>query len=637
MLGRPNRSRDERRTSDMAKHKDPYLMYLDEVIENQEEDFKHSTETDAKYFKLIDKNNRERNNLLTDISRREQANDRLYHKENLNLFSKMKDDVKYIRDRGNKGLVDAIKEQFYRFKRAPFWTTFTVLSKAAWNITSGVLFGFGKKQDSVKSAIKEQTEFMRTGQIRAQNNMFTRLFRRGIVGNLAAGAASITGMGRRAAQRGEDRAAEGGRASFRENLARKLFGRDIVRRNIAQGGNKEKESLRIAKKDSKHLEAIMANTFSITGAMNSKFKTPHQLALEENYRKLIEATEGTNLLLEDMNSRQEKDGRPKGGALSAISALFSAQGVKRIGGMILSTFTNALRWAGPALMKMLPRLLVFAPLAKVGAVALITTGIYRFVIRPIIGAFDNLFGTSIGESIDNAFSWLGDKIFGGIRSTFRWIGDRMSDIGSWLTTQLARVPIIGRFFGSTEPDPIEEPSRFQAFRKAYSDAAKDMYSGVLTSFGNATNSFTESYREMGSNLARSTLNLGNRMMEAVTTFDGDYRRAASSMINSIRDTGSNMVSGVRNFFSRGNDEQDEPNEPTVSSVLNLVGDNEEVQRQREIYLELSRELRRSNNRMIQELEAIRMSSQTTASGILAGEPVHRMEDATLNFDFMGVN
>lgn len=126
------------------------------------------------------------------VSDSERVHQNRLHHENTLYYQGIINAITGLGEQNRRSFVNAIYLNYQSFLRHPMWSTFTALNqyliKPIARLGMGVLFGFGKKTDTdrIVDAIKEQTEFMKTGANR-DPSMLQQLFRRGAVGFLVGG------------------------------------------------------------------------------------------------------------------------------------------------------------------------------------------------------------------------------------------------------------------------------------------------------------------------------------------------------------------------------------------------------------------------------------------------------------------
>lgn len=351
--------------------------------------------------------------------------------------------------------MSAIKDSYLRFTKAPIFTTLkTLFNVGVKPVLSGIktfLFGSGQKEKSTTEAVKDQTQFLRTGFIKDQSSFLGRFMERGLLKSLGSGAiTALTGAGRGMSQRAEEKKAQGETLNWLEKFSQKTFnqfdrldvnqrddGESIYQTSLLQD---VKKKIGVGNK-SNHSNLQNLLSFISTGQFKQEQHDQKMLGMTG---ELIEHGQTANEQRHDHEHyRRLRENREGGGGTTsaAMGGLIGS-----LIGFTTGTLLPMVKQFGAWMVTNGVRMLITAPLAKVVGAGVLVGVMSKYFLMPIVDWFDDKFQTEIGDTIRRAFSWL---------------GERFADLGWWLSAKLSKVPVIGRFFSERPEDvvPLQSQKR----------------------------------------------------------------------------------------------------------------------------------------------------------------------------------
>lgn len=202
-----------------------------------------------------------------------------YHNEDMWYNARMIDMMSNSNGSGGRGIVLAVKNFF----RMPIFNTLASIGRTMTGLTRRVLFG--KEESSTQKIVKaitDQTQFLRTGTILADDGIWSRIMNKGILNAattaIGRGAMGLVGVNRSKAQDAENRMSLGHDVTGgRMRLSSYLFG-DKVDKKSRQGGiisnvQNAKENATIFVKGNVYLMVeggdLVVDSKSLSDAINS--------------------------------------------------------------------------------------------------------------------------------------------------------------------------------------------------------------------------------------------------------------------------------------------------------------------------------------------------------------------------------
>lgn len=185
--------------------------------------------------------------LLEGLQLEEQAAANQRHHESVIQMGQLMNTIQESSSRFQFTFLESMQFQYRMFMRHPIWNSITRLldptKSPVFRTLTGLLFGFKEEKsvdEKILDAIKQQTEFLRTGEIGPSRGALGRFFQQGAIRSILGGVLNAyTGIGRGAAQEREDQRARGEDVAggLRGLLTDRMFGGspDIVRRGRASG------------------------------------------------------------------------------------------------------------------------------------------------------------------------------------------------------------------------------------------------------------------------------------------------------------------------------------------------------------------------------------------------------------------
>lgn len=267
---------------------------------------------------------------LEDLMLRSQMFETRMHNEHFLYYRSLIGEVRNLGTTNRDNFFEGLILQYRNFMRHPVWNSLRILAdrvlRPLANMVTGVLFGFKKQMsdtDRIVQAIEKQTEFQRTGRIEADGNMFTRLFRTGIVNSAIRSAIDIGSYGNvgiNAAQQAREKKARGEDVTITDKLAMRWFGQYADFFDTKQNDDNSISSLvDINTRTNDILISKFDEMISVLGNTQAKQTSAYQdqLSIEEMQTFML------------MNAIMEAKDKQLESAYYVIGALTSLQDIER--------------------------------------------------------------------------------------------------------------------------------------------------------------------------------------------------------------------------------------------------------------------------------------------------------------------